>query len=226
MSPLTLYPMNVLCFLSLRPFFMPLDILKMYNKMIQSYLKGQEEVEKHQLEAIINEMKIMAPVKSTKVILALNTCEWTSLLSDSSVVHYREQMDFADVCYLSLHPFRIGRCVTRWIWAHSCGCKKANETCLMLPCPLEMPECSKLQQRKIHCHLTLYIRSKKSNLRKILDTEPFNLMAFINIYSYSLEIYVIMKLKTYIRCLFIISAIRWTFPVDYKQVNMFVSIGS
>lgn len=167
---------------------MPLDILKMYSKMIQSYLKGQEEVEKHQLEAIINEMRIMVPIKSTKVIFALNTCEWTSLLSNSFVVHYREQIDFADVGHLSICPFRIGRCVTRWVLEHSWGCKKMNETCLMLPCSLEMPECSKLQQRNIHFHLTLYIRSKKSNRRKIVDTESFNPMAFINIYSYSLEI--------------------------------------
>lgn len=128
------------------------------------------------------------PVKSTKVILALNTCEWTSRLLDNFVVHYREQIDFADVGHLSIRPFRIGRCVTRWVWEHSCGCKKMNETCLMLPCPLEMPECSKLQQRKIRFHLTLYIISKKSNRRKIVDTESFNPMAFINIYSHSLEI--------------------------------------
>lgn len=41
-----------------------------------------------------------------------------------------------------LPPLKISSHLTRWAWEHSCGYGKINETCLMLPCPLEMPMCT------------------------------------------------------------------------------------
>lgn len=58
MDPLKLYSVNVLCFLHLIPFFMRLDILKIYGEDDRVVWKDKK-VEKHQLEMIINEMSII-----------------------------------------------------------------------------------------------------------------------------------------------------------------------
>ena len=94
------------------------------------------------------------PIRSENVILALNMCEWSSLLLSSFAVPVQDRWPLQLCITCSLHPLKIGCCVTRWVWERSCGSKKINETCLSLPCPFEMPTCYKLQQRKMHFHLS------------------------------------------------------------------------
>lgn len=54
---------------------MPLDILKMYNEDDTELFGRIRGVEKQQLEVIINEMRIIASLKSKNFILTLR-CEW------------------------------------------------------------------------------------------------------------------------------------------------------
>lgn len=130
--------------------------------MIKSCLKGQGAVEKQQLEVIIKwdgDDGLQSRVKTTFSLEACadGDCCWTILLS---TIQNRWSLQLCVTCLLQ--PLKISSCVTRWVWEHSCGYKNINETCLMPPCPFEMPV-FQLQQRKTHFHLTLYwcIRFKK-----------------------------------------------------------------
>lgn len=139
--------MNVLCFLPLNPFFMPLNILKIPVKMIQSCLEGQEGVDKHQLEVIINEMRIMVSNWEYKLYSCVKLVWMVTAVKQFCCPLQNRWILQLCVAYL-LHPLKIGPCVTRWVWEHSCGNKKINETCLMPPCPFEMPKCSNCKEKQ------------------------------------------------------------------------------
>lgn len=100
MDPLKLYSMNVLCFLPLKPFFMPRDSLKMYSVDDKELFEGTRSSWKAAIRGDYQmRWRWWPPIKSKNYILALSLCgRW--LLLDNFVVHYTEQMEFAVVCHL------------------------------------------------------------------------------------------------------------------------------